>query len=174
MVLRAARRDGAGEFDRYAGERPGLLPVTEHRISDSSRGGAGAARRRGVDEEPQFPARLRIAVPALSRRLDPAPLPGARLRLRGTMFEGWSEYFFMVGSSAAALIGLMFVVVTLTAGRDRAEVEGGKHLYTSPIVWHLAPVLPVGGAAIVPAISSGTFAILAGGLALIGMAIGIR
>ena len=29
------------------------------------------------------------------------------------MTEGWSEYFFMIGSSAAALIGLMFVVVVL-------------------------------------------------------------
>ena len=39
----------------------------------------------------------------------------------------------MIGSSAAALIGLMFVVVTLTAGRRRDETERGKHLYTSPI-----------------------------------------
>jgi len=46
------------------------------------------------------------------------------------MFEGWSDYFFMIGSSAAALIGLMFVVVTLTAGRDRRDLERGKKLYT--------------------------------------------
>jgi hypothetical protein len=44
------------------------------------------------------------------------------------MFEGWSEYFFMIGSSAAALIGLMFVVVTLTAGHQSDQVEQGKHL----------------------------------------------
>ena len=57
------------------------------------------------------------------------------------MFEGWENYYLMIGSSAGALIGLMFVVVTLTAGRDRAELEHGKHLYTSPIVWHLAVIL---------------------------------
>ena len=45
--------------------------------------------------------------------------------------------------SAGALIGLMFVVVTLTAGRERDQTEHGKHLYTSPIVWHLAVVLPL-------------------------------
>jgi hypothetical protein len=90
------------------------------------------------------------------------------------MPEGWSEYFFMIGSSAAALIGLMFVVVTLTAGRDRAEVERGKRLYTSPIVWHLAVVLGLSGMAIAPNVPSAVFGATAGGLALIGIAIGVR
>lgn len=90
------------------------------------------------------------------------------------MFEGWGEYFFMVGSSAAALIGLMFVVVTLTAGRDRSEVERGKHLYTSPIVWHLAVVLVLSGAAIAPTMTPAWFGAVAGGLGLLGIGIGIR
>jgi hypothetical protein len=62
----------------------------------------------------------------------------------------WSNYFFMVGSAAAALIGLMFVVVTLTAGRDRHELEAGKRLYTTPIVWHLGVVVVLSGAAVAP------------------------
>src|SRR6478609_8370656 len=90
------------------------------------------------------------------------------------MFEGWGEYFFMVGSSAAALIGLMFVVVTLTAGRDRSEVERGKHLYTSPIVWHLAVVLVLSGAAIAPTITPAWFGAVASGLGVLGIGIGIR
>lgn len=90
------------------------------------------------------------------------------------MFEGWGEYFFMIGSSAAALIGLMFVVVTLTAGRDRDEVERGKHLYTSSIVWHLAVVLVLSGGAIAPTIRSDLYGYASGGLALIGVAMGIR
>ena len=61
------------------------------------------------------------------------------------MFHGWENYYLLIGSAAAALIGLMFVVVTLTAGRDRDEVERGKQLYTSPIVWHLVPYgFPIG------------------------------
>jgi hypothetical protein len=90
------------------------------------------------------------------------------------MFEGWGEYFFMIGSSAAALIGLMFVVVTLTAGRGREEVERGKHLYTSPIVWHLGVVLVLSGAAIAPAMTAELYAIASGCLALLGIAIGLR
>ena len=90
------------------------------------------------------------------------------------MAEGWGEYFFMIGSSAAALIGLMFIVVTLTAGRDRAEVERGKHLYTSPIVWHLAVVLTLSGAAIAPAVTPRLFGFAAAGLAVLGAGIGVR
>lgn len=88
--------------------------------------------------------------------------------------QGWSDYFFMIGSSAAALIGLMFVVVTLTAGRDREEVERGKHLYTSPIVWHLAVVLVLSGAAVAPGIDPRLFAAVSGALAVLGIGIGLR
>jgi hypothetical protein len=90
------------------------------------------------------------------------------------MFEGWSEYFFMLGSSAAALIGLMFVVVTLTAGRDRREVEGGKRLYTSPVVWHLAIVLVVSGGTIAPTVGPRFFGASTGAVAGLGVWIGLR
>jgi hypothetical protein len=90
------------------------------------------------------------------------------------MFEGWENFYLMVGSSAGALIGLMFVVVTLTAGRDRAEVERGKHLYTSPIVWHLAVILTLSGAAAVPGISARVFGLMSGGLAVLGFGWGVH
>src|SRR3954465_3874663 len=92
----------------------------------------------------------------------------------GWMFEGWENYYLMIGSSAAALIGLMFVVVTLTAGRDRAEVERGKHLYTSPSVWALAVVRGLRGMAIAPGVSARIFGLASGGLGLLGVAIGVR
>ena len=90
------------------------------------------------------------------------------------MFDGWENYYLMVGSSAGALIGLMFVVVTLTAGRGRSETDRGKRLYTSPIVWHLGVILALSGAAAVPNISAKLFAIIAGGLAVLGIAMGVR
>jgi cytochrome bd-type quinol oxidase subunit 2 len=90
------------------------------------------------------------------------------------MFEGWGEFFFMVGSSAAALIGLMFVVVTLSAGRDRQQMEAGKHLYTSPIVFHLAVVLLLSGAAIAPTVRGALFAIVSGAIVLLGLALTLR
>jgi len=90
------------------------------------------------------------------------------------MFSGWENYFLMVGSSAGALIGLMFVVVTLTSGLERSETERGKHLYTSPIVWHLAVILVLSGAAAVPTMTGKFFAVAAGGLGILGIAIGTR
>src|SRR5438270_7112514 len=82
----------------------------------------------------------------------------------------WSDHFFMVGLAAAALIGLMFVVVTLTAGRDRKELEAGKKLYTTPIVWHLGVVVVLSGGAVAPIaalqwLATGTLALAALGVA---------
>lgn len=90
------------------------------------------------------------------------------------MFKGWENFYLIVGPSAAALIGLMFVVVTLTQGRDRKQIEAGKHLYTSPIVWHLGVVLVLSGGAVAAEIPPMFFGSIAGGLALIGIAMGVR
>jgi hypothetical protein len=90
------------------------------------------------------------------------------------MFQGWENFYLILGPSAGALIGLMFVVVTLTAGRERDQTERGKHLYSSPIVWHLAVVLLLSGAAVAPAMSPKLFGALTGGVALLGLLMGIR
>jgi hypothetical protein len=90
------------------------------------------------------------------------------------MFERWGEYFFMLGSSAAALIGLMFVVTTLTAGRDRSELEPGKKLYTSPIVGHLVAVLLLSGEAIAPTLSPAFYGSSCGLVAVFGFVTGVR
>ncbi len=90
------------------------------------------------------------------------------------MFDRWSEYFFMIGSSAAALIGLMFVVVTLTAGRDRKDLESGKKLYTTPIVWHLGVVLVLSGIAEMPIMTEPLFSLACGIASLIGFVAGVR
>lgn len=90
------------------------------------------------------------------------------------MFEGWENFYLIVGPSAGALIGLMFVVVTLTAGRERDQTERGKKLYTSPIVWHLAVVLLLSGTAVAPTISAKWFGLLTCGVALLGFLMGVR
>src|SRR5258708_33414685 len=90
------------------------------------------------------------------------------------MFAGWENYYLMIGPSAAALIGLMFVVVTLTAGRERKQVERGKHLYTSPIVWHLAVVMVLSGGAAAPTMNPRLFGAVAAALAVLGIGMGIR
>src|SRR3569623_2646438 len=96
------------------------------------------------------------------------------------MIEGWSDCYLLIGAAAAALIGLLFVVTTLTAGRERSEVQSGMRLYTSPIVFHLALVRVLSGAGMAPALSPRGFAILCalggavGAVAGIRIAIGIR
>ena len=94
--------------------------------------------------------------------------------MRQLMFEGWENFYLIVGPSAAALIGLMFVVVTLTAGRQRDDVDRGKHLYTSPIVWHLGVVLTLSGGAIAPTVTPKIFGVASGLLSLLGIVIGVR
>src|SRR6476469_8708366 len=90
------------------------------------------------------------------------------------MFEGWENFYLIVGPSAGALIGLMFVVVTLTAGRNNSQTERGKHLYTSPIVWHLAVVLLLSGGAVAPGIGTNIYGYVVIALAAIGFAMGCR
>ena len=90
------------------------------------------------------------------------------------MFEGWENFYLIVGPSAAALIGLMFVVVTLNTGRGTDQAEWGKHLYTSPIVYHLTVVVLFSCAAMVPDIPRLLVGGVTGIAALGGLAFGIR
>ena len=93
--------------------------------------------------------------------------------MRNPMFEGWDEFYFMTGSSAAALIGLLFVVATLTAGRDRATIETGAKLFMTPLVCHLGAVLVLSAAALVPSITPTAYALLSGAMAVTGAGLGV-
>ena len=59
------------------------------------------------------------------------------------MAEGWGDFYFMIGSSAAGLIGLLFVVVTLTADIERHRAVRGQKLFMTPTVFHFAVVLTI-------------------------------
>jgi len=88
--------------------------------------------------------------------------------LRSAMLEGWKDYFLLVGSAAAALIGLLFVVVTLTAGRELGTVERGQKLYMTPIVFSLAAIVLLSGIAMAP-LPPALFAGASGLIGLIGV-----
>lgn len=89
------------------------------------------------------------------------------------MFEGWNEFYFMTGSSAAALIGLLFVVATLTSGRDRSTMETGQKLFITPLVWHFGAVLVLSAAALMPPITPIPHALLGGVISLVGIGFGM-
>jgi hypothetical protein len=59
------------------------------------------------------------------------------------MFRDWENLYLLVGGAAGALIGIMFVVATLTAGLDPGRVSRGSQIYVTPIVFHFAVVMVV-------------------------------
>lgn len=66
------------------------------------------------------------------------------------MFEGWSNFYFLLGSASASLIGLMFVVTTLTRSGDRAKAQRGQRLFMTPTVFNFAAVLALSALALTP------------------------
>jgi hypothetical protein len=67
------------------------------------------------------------------------------------MFAGWQTFFQTTAEAAATLTGLVFVVVTLSAGRQTtAANSNGARLFTSPTVFHLTSVLVISALALMP------------------------
>jgi hypothetical protein len=87
---------------------------------------------------------------------------------------GWDNFYFMLGSAAAGLIGLLFVVVTLTAGFERSEALRGAKLYTTPTVIHFAAVLSISAIAIAPQLPGSITVVLIGVVAVLGLAYALR
>jgi hypothetical protein len=89
------------------------------------------------------------------------------------MFLGWENYFFMLGSAAAGLVGLLFVVVTLTAGFERSQALRGQAIYMTPTMVHFAVVFSICAVAVMPKLPApaiAAFAALALGLGLVNAA----
>jgi hypothetical protein len=57
-----------------------------------------------------------------------------------TFLAPWSNFYTMIGSSAAALTGLMFVVITLVKRSDVKEPEGTA-TFSTPTVMHFSAAL---------------------------------
>ena len=76
------------------------------------------------------------------------------------MFYGWDNFFYLIGSAAGALIGLMFVVITLTAGHEPRRVSRGAPVYVTPIVFHFAVVFVVSAISEVPGMPSSAVGVL--------------
>jgi hypothetical protein len=56
----------------------------------------------------------------------------------GSVLTPWSNFYIMTGSSAAALTGLMFIVITLVMGEERLRRSpDGISAFSTPTVVHL-------------------------------------
>jgi hypothetical protein len=83
------------------------------------------------------------------------------------LLQPWSSYYVMTGSSAAALTGLMFVVITLVMGTERlTQSRDGLSTFSTPTVVHFCSALFVSALLAAP---WHTLAYVAGLLALAGL-----
>lgn len=54
-----------------------------------------------------------------------------------TLLPPWASFYVMTGSAAAALTGLMFIVITLVSGMERMRRNpDGTSIYSTPTVVH--------------------------------------
>jgi hypothetical protein len=87
-----------------------------------------------------------------------------------TALAGWENFYLIMGSSAGALIGLQFVVITLIANRPvvRDQAQAGD-AFATPTVVHFGAVLLLSATASAPWHGLTNPAILWGVLGLIGI-----
>ena len=66
------------------------------------------------------------------------------------MFEGWDNFYLLIGGAAGGLIGLLFIVVTLLGGGQGALKLRAASIYMTPNVAHLAMLLTLSALAAAP------------------------
>ena len=86
-----------------------------------------------------------------------------------TGLAGWENFYVIVGSSAGALIGLQFVVITLIADRPAAGQAQAGAAFATPTIIHFSSVLLLAAIISMPLQGVGIAAILWGGLGLTGI-----
>jgi hypothetical protein len=57
--------------------------------------------------------------------------------------DDWGNYYVIVGSSGAALVGIQFVVITLVASREQRPTTRVIHAFATPTVVHLGAALTI-------------------------------
>jgi len=82
---------------------------------------------------------------------------------------GWESFFIMVGSSAGALIGLTFIVLTLLAERPLKGAAEAGAAFLTPTIVHFGVTLLASALLLAPWQTFGIPAALLGIIALIGI-----
>jgi hypothetical protein len=88
-----------------------------------------------------------------------------------TELSGWVHFYSVVGSSAGALIGLQFVVLTLVAHLPASDVDGQTgNAFATPTVVHFGVVLLLSAVASAPWHTISPFADVCGMTGFLGVA----
>jgi hypothetical protein len=91
------------------------------------------------------------------------------------ILAAWSSFYAMTGSSAAALIGLMFVVITLVTGTERrGRNPDGIKTFSTPTVMHFGAALFVSAVLNAPWGSLVYAAVSVGLAGIYGVALAVR
>ena len=80
----------------------------------------------------------------------------------------WGNFYVIVGSSAGALIGLQFVVLTLISERTRIRAPEASDAFATPSVVHFAVVLLVSAVLSAPWHRLGVVSLVAGLMGVAG------
>jgi hypothetical protein len=84
------------------------------------------------------------------------------------VFASWSNFYALLGEASASLIGLLFVVATLTAGLERPNTRGVS-LFLTPTVFKFAVVLALSAGALAPGLTDVAHRWIVGTIALVGL-----
>lgn len=85
------------------------------------------------------------------------------------MFEGWDSFYLLTGGAGGALIGLLFVVATISRAGDPDSMLRAVDTYMTPIVFHLAMVLGVSAFTTAPHVSAAHQGAVIAACAVIGI-----
>lgn len=85
------------------------------------------------------------------------------------VLDGWDTFYVIIGSSAAALTGLMFVVVSLTAEMRANQDSIAFAAFASPTIVHFCAVLLIAAILTSPNHTWTTLAVSLGLVGLIGL-----
>jgi hypothetical protein len=73
------------------------------------------------------------------------------------MLDGWHEYYELLGTSAAALLALLFVAASIGASVLTYDRAGPTRTYLSPVVFHYSNILFLSLLALIPTQTPLTF-----------------
>lgn len=91
-----------------------------------------------------------------------------------TAVDGWETFYVIIGSSAAALTGLMFVVITLTAENREEDASGAMDAFASPTVLHFCAVLLIAAILTTPGHTTASLSFSLGVSGIAGIAYSVQ
>ena len=83
----------------------------------------------------------------------------------------WHDFYLLVGTVGATLLGLMFIAVSLGVGYLTEQRKSATRTFMSPVVVHLTSVFFLSATALIPWHQAEFFAALIGATAVIGASI---